>query len=156
MRAAKIGCLSSIGLLFFAFFVACSVNMISGAASSPRAPELSRPATPATSPTTTAQSPAPLPAAAPTPTDDPEAITDAAFLLSLDNDHITYSSPDAAIAEAHAICNQFDAGANWGQVVGAMVEGAQGSYTPAQIGFIMGASVQGYCPQHDADIPSGN
>lgn len=138
MSRTKVGCLAAMGVIGSIFFVACSVSMISGVSDGAKVGS----STPATA---RAEAPAPAPA--------PD-LTDAAYLLTLDNHHISYSSPQAALKTAHGICDQLDSGATMLDVVSSMQKGAPAGYSLTDLGYIFGASVAAYCPKYDSEIPN--
>ncbi|MGH2897011.1 MAG: DUF732 domain-containing protein [Solirubrobacteraceae bacterium] len=73
-------------------------------------------------------------------------VTDAAFLMALDHDGITYSTPTAAITVAHTVCTALDTGASITQVAAVIVQNSH--YTTDQAGYLIGAATAGYCPVH--------
>jgi hypothetical protein len=66
------------------------------------------------------------------------------YIQALDAEDIYYSSEQAAIKAAHAICDYLDAG---GSLVSATnVAESDGGYSPYEAGYIVGAAWQALCP----------
>jgi hypothetical protein len=112
------------------------------AAPAPVAPPVAAPVTPAPAAPPAAASPA---APAPSDTAQQPAIQDAAFLLALDNQGISYASPDAAINVGHTVCTAYEGGSTTLQIATAM-DGH--GYSADQEGFIIGAAASAYCPAY--------
>ncbi|MFF2028606.1 DUF732 domain-containing protein [Streptomyces sp. NPDC058171] len=78
--------------------------------------------------------------------------SDQDFLNQMQGEGITFTSPEAGVALARHICEEFDSGVGVDAVV---AEGQQNSsLTDYQVGYVIGGSVAVYCPEHADQIPS--
>ncbi len=75
--------------------------------------------------------------------------TDTRFLAALTQHGITYSSPEQAIDTAHEVCGELDAGRQPADVAQDITthSGLDGWHA----GFLIGASIAAYCPNHEGD-----
>lgn len=85
-----------------------------------------------------------------TPALSEEEATDLAFIAVLDDRGIEYSSEEQAIEVAHSVCTALAAGATFADLIVA----AGDVYSMEDTGFIIGASIGGYCPEFASAIPS--
>lgn len=121
------------------------------------------PATPAaaattTATTTTTAAPAPTKKTTPAPTKTtPRTTTTAptqdirrqAFLATLDEEGIYYSTPASAVTVGNTICKNLDQGTSIARIMATMASTpTDANYTTNDIGFIIGASIAAFCPQH--------
>ncbi|MGV1004468.1 MAG: DUF732 domain-containing protein [Candidatus Nanopelagicales bacterium] len=93
---------------------------------------------------------APLAAIAASPSAHAETITDAAFIATLDYEGIPYSTPHAAIAAAHAVCEGVGGGMSVVRIGHLMA--ANAGLTFGQSGYVIGAAIEAYCPAYDGLI----
>ncbi|MFJ4653829.1 DUF732 domain-containing protein [Nocardia sp. NPDC088792] len=80
--------------------------------------------------------------------------TDAMDLLyigTLDKDSIPYANKEGAIALAHTICSDLDSGTSATDVA-TKLAAVNSVYTNEQLGELMGAAVQAYCPAHVPEL----
>jgi hypothetical protein len=76
---------------------------------------------------------------------------DTEFLSALDKQGIAYTSPEKATKLAHAICGEFDRGTTLNEVTTKLLE--PGKLSAYNAGYIIGASVGIYCPEHINKLP---
>lgn len=79
---------------------------------------------------------------------DAQTLEELAFISVLDDEGIYYSSEDAALTVGYGICDAFDSGASFWQVVAAGVSATEGGYSAGDVGFITGVSVGAFCPEY--------
>lgn len=75
-------------------------------------------------------------------------LQDYAYLRTLDVFDVHYSNQPAVIELGHSVCDGFDAGLGLVDVGVAIVSGAQGLWTVADAGHIIGAAIGSYCIEH--------
>lgn len=80
---------------------------------------------------------------------DADTVNELAFIMALDDEGITYSTEDNALALGYATCEAFDAGAGLLQVVSAGVSGSEGYYSAGEVSYITGASIAAFCPEYE-------
>lgn len=82
---------------------------------------------------------------------DPETVDTIFLTLVRDSYPTMFMGVDdsTVITLARGVCQQFDAGRSFNEVV---MMGVQAGYTFEQIGGFIGASTPAYCPQHDAKV----
>jgi len=88
---------------------------------------------------------------APLASADAETPNEIAFVSVLDKKGISYSSEDNAIAAGHAVCGELDRGVSLGSVIRTFWSAT--GYTPNQSGYIVGASIAAFCPEHRNLVP---
>jgi hypothetical protein len=74
--------------------------------------------------------------------------TDEKFLAALASNGVSVVQKDAAVKNAHLVCQNIQAGQNWEQVAQQLREHAIG-YTEANADTFVNAATQFYCPQHN-------
>ena len=89
----------------------------------------------------------PLGVAASTAHADP---IDDRFLGSLRSQGITYASPEAGIAAAHAVCTELDQGKTPTQVAQDVVKVT--NLDGFHAGYFVGASIGAYCPKYASQV----
>lgn len=70
--------------------------------------------------------------------------------------HIYYASPDAAVNLANVICNDFEGGSSLDDVALHLYQANAeqgGHYTDDDLGIIIGAAVPAFCPGYLDEIP---
>ncbi len=72
--------------------------------------------------------------------------TDDAFIAALQKHGITFTTRDAAINTGHSMCAGLDKGQAATNLVLSIVKDT--NLTPREAGYVLGASVTSYCPQH--------
>lgn len=73
-------------------------------------------------------------------------VNDDKFLAALQEQAITYRSPEAAIAAGHLVCDELDRGETKSQVAQDVMDNTD--LDPYHAGFFVGASVGAYCTQY--------
>lgn len=81
-----------------------------------------------------------------------DTIDDQAYISVLDDNGVYYSSEQAAIDTAHAICNAFDAGRSFRQVLHAAVTGG---FTQTDAASEIGAAIGIYCAENAYVLRAG-
>jgi hypothetical protein len=75
-------------------------------------------------------------------------IQDSAYLSTLDQYGVYYSSESAAVTVGYSVCNAFDDGASFGLVQRTAVRAGM---TDVDAAYTIGAAIGAYCPEH-ADV----
>ena len=90
-------------------------------------------------------------AAASTAHADP-ADADAKFLAALGSEGITFASPEVMVAAGHVACTQLDQGETPAQVAQDVMNNkdvlTSSNLDAHHAGFVVGASIAAYCPEH--------
>lgn len=110
---------------------------------------------PQPTPAAVTQAPPAAPVAAPAPaapvsTPDPSAIADAVFIANV-RSHTTKlgNSDDATlISTVKAACGALDDGNSMQQLVATIVDNAPDTTAQKDLGYMLGAGIQQYCPQY--------
>lgn len=77
-------------------------------------------------------------------------VQDAVYIGTLDLQDIYYSSEANAISAGRAICGELDRGLTFYEVGFAMM--THGGYGAGDSGYIVGAAITAYCPQHSDQL----
>lgn len=83
---------------------------------------------------------------------DADTINERIYIDVLDDEGIYYSSEDAALNYGYVVCKALDNGATFPMIVRSGVQ--QGVYSAYQVGYITGAAIGAFCPEH-ADAITG-
>ncbi|TDK94768.1 DUF732 domain-containing protein [Mycobacterium paragordonae] len=75
--------------------------------------------------------------------------TDDAFIAALQRHGITVANPNTAIATAHSVCSDLDAGRSRTSLVLPLAKAA--NLTAHEAGFFVGVTVASFCPQYADD-----
>lgn len=128
-------------------------HVLAAPSTSPAAPTTTEKPTPAPAPATVTVTTSAKPKPKPTPTPEPTVDVDLAFETVLRNEGLIprLGDVDDAKALAKEICTAFDAGQSWSQIGLTMVNDAGAD--PADVGYLLGASVAGYCPEYKDKLP---
>jgi hypothetical protein len=81
------------------------------------------------------------------PKDPSDMTTDEKFIAALAANSVDVVQKDAAVRNAHLVCQNIQDGQNWEQVARDLRERAIG-YTKANADTFVNAAIQFYCPQH--------
>lgn len=79
---------------------------------------------------------------------DADTVNELAYISTLDEQGIYYSSEDAAINVGYAVCNGLDAGMPVTSVINTGLRATRGMYSPYEVGFITGAAIAAFCPEY--------
>lgn len=79
---------------------------------------------------------------------DAETLNEIAYIRALNAEGIPYSNEDAALTVGYGTCVALDAGATIDMVIDAGVDGADGFYSAYDVGYITGAALAAFCPEH--------
>lgn len=74
-----------------------------------------------------------------------DPVSDVAFLQTLDQRGITYTSATTVIGAGHAVCTYLDVGASLRETVDMVAENSQLGSDSA---YFVGVSIGAYCPEH--------
>lgn len=72
------------------------------------------------------------------------------YILTLDQEGITYTTPEQAIRLGHLACDSFDAGAGLMATAGAVLDASELMIPDAA--FLTGVAVGAYCPEYADEI----
>lgn len=76
------------------------------------------------------------------------------FLATLAMEGIDVMDDDLMINVGRSVCGDLDKGTSFIRVGAAMASAADGVYSTQEVGYIMGAAIPAFCPEHRDKIPN--
>lgn len=82
------------------------------------------------------------------------AMTDELYIGTLELQGIEVDDRDHAIALGKAVCTDFNDGLTFLQISLGVYQGYEGQFTAEEVGYMVGAAIPAYCPQHEDKLPN--
>lgn len=95
----------------------------------------------------------PPPVATTEPARSPVISNDELFIATLTAEDITVLDDGDMVALGKAVCSDLDRGLDFTSIGIDVMRSSGGLYSLPDVGFIMGAAVSAYCPEHKGDMP---